>query len=96
MILVQDQYLVLGRKGKSVFDWMPSNDTYKGRVILVSIVPKISARWRQMDFCIFFCEKSRQIEKNVNKQLKISKQKSKQTTDKCKQIAEIVNKQLKL
>ena len=40
----------------------------------------------------FFCEKSRQIEKNVNKQLKISKQKSKQTADKCKQIPEIVNK----
>ena len=51
----------------------------------------------------FFCKKSRQIEKNVNKQKKINKQrskqtaeKSKQTADKCKQIPEIVNKQLKL
>ena len=52
-----------------------------------------------MEFCIF-CEKSRQNEKTqfgakiqiVNKEPKISLQKSKQTADKCKQIAEIVNK----
>ena len=46
---------------------------YKGRVILVPIVPKIAARWRQIEFCIF-CTKSRQNERsslvcslNVNK-----------------------------
>ena len=32
---------------------------YKGRSTLVPIVPKITARWRQMEFCIF-CAKSRQ------------------------------------
>ena len=55
-----------------------------------------------MDFYLFFCEKLVKAKKLkfeakiqiVNKQLKISKQKSKQTADKCKQIAEIVNKQL--
>ena len=36
--------------------------TYKERSTLVSIVPKITARSRQMDFCIF-CEKSRRNEK---------------------------------
>ena len=47
--------------------------SYKGRSTLVPIVPKITARWRQMEFCIF-CEKSRQNERssvvcslNVNK-----------------------------
>ena len=46
---------------------------YKGRSTLVPIVPKITARWRQMEFCIF-CAKSRQNERssvvcslNVNK-----------------------------
>ena len=46
---------------------------YKGRSTLVPIVPKITARWHQMEFCIF-CAKSRQNEKssvvcslNVNK-----------------------------
>ena len=49
------------------------NSVYKGRSTLVSIVPKITARWRQMEFCIF-CAKSRQNERssavcslNVNK-----------------------------
>ena len=46
---------------------------YKGRSTLVPIVPKITARWRQMEFRIF-CAKSRQNERssvvcslNVNK-----------------------------
>jgi len=39
----------------------------KGRVILVSIVPKIPARWRQMDFCIF-CEKTGQNQGVLAKQ----------------------------
>ena len=46
---------------------------YKGRSTLVPIVPEITARWRQMEFCIF-CAKSRQNERssvvcslNVNK-----------------------------
>ena len=50
-----------------------TNDTYKGRSTLVPIVPKIAARWRQMEFCIFSA-KSRQNERstvvcssNVNK-----------------------------
>ncbi len=45
----------------------------KGKSTLVSIVPKITARCRQMEFCIF-CAKSRQNERssvvcslNVNK-----------------------------
>ena len=49
------------------------NLAYKGRSTLVPIVPKITARWRQMEFCIF-CAKSRQNERssvvyssNVNK-----------------------------
>ena len=36
---------------------------YKERSILVSIVPKITARWRQMEFCIFYA-KSRQNERS--------------------------------
>ena len=46
---------------------------YKGRSTLVPIVPIITARWRQMEFCIFRA-KSRQNERssvvcslNVNK-----------------------------
>ena len=46
---------------------------YKGRSTLVPVVPKITARWRQMNICIF-CAKSRQNERssvvcslNVNK-----------------------------
>ena len=54
-------------------------DLNKESSILVSIGPEITARWGQMEFCIF-CEKSRQNEKTqfgakiqiVNKQLKIS------------------------
>ena len=49
------------RSGGSIF--------CKGRSTLVPIVPKITARWRQMEFCIF-CAKSRQNERsslNVNK-----------------------------
>ena len=46
---------------------------YKGKSTLVPIVPKITARWRQMEFCIF-CVKSRKNERssvvcslNINK-----------------------------
>ena len=68
----------------------------KGRVILVSIVPKIPARWRQMDFCIF-CEKFRQYEKNsiwrensnCKQEAENQLTKRKHTADNCKQIAEI-------
>ena len=44
-------------------DLLEKNPTYKGRSTLVSIVPKITARWRQMEFCIF-CAKSRQNERS--------------------------------
>ena len=44
-------------------DVSSQNGFYKGRSTLVSIVPKIAARWRQMEFCIF-CAKSRQNERS--------------------------------
>ena len=54
--------------------WRPKPvKTNKGRSTLVPQVPKIAARWRQMEFCMF-CAKSRQNERssvvcrmNVNK-----------------------------
>ena len=52
--------------------WLNCN-SYKERSILVPLVPKITARWRQMEFCIF-CAKSRQSERSsVVCSLKINK-----------------------